>query len=952
MRRRIFVLILNCSPRLALAASILFLSMLCQGIFMAGHANAIVNNNEQIPDSIRNVYEPENNICISGNAERNYGQDYWLSPPGAPRTTVIVPSIDIPYGQSSQKVWMNTLSSVCNGNITKPIYPDGDIIGKYIQITNYRNVGVAWAVDGSPPAPDTVVISGLQDTGMQLHYGKAYLFKNRYIVENDPWNSTTPVHTEFTVSGLDKLSVGEHTIRIFASTRAIHLSEDGKYRCIELNLDGSIRMATSLEDSNCGYKVVALDLNVNILPGTAGALDGAFCTVNQGLHINGWALDKETPSNTLDVHFYFWPKGVSTGPATAGYPSGPADTYRPDVPPVVGSQFSSYHGFSTDSNRNGPPQNDPKPIPKSWIDANLPPGEYDVYAFIIGKGPDGKTTGVNPRIDKHGTFNTADCGPPPRYDLIPSASCDLANNQINWTVNKTGTAALASTALTTRYRVDGGAWQSGNQPATLTAFPWNGTTSLPLLPPGSRVYVEMTVNPGQGPSGAAPVSYNSGGIACGTKVNRPYFQVWRSDIWVGGRYGKFDGQRTVADPSNGNTCAPYENVGSPGTTGKTGAVRGFGVLKPKTVGANTIEEVFGSFVEYGVFATGRVDGSVGNRNVFTKPISEKGGRLKLSGGGPLRAKELTFGNWQSGPGDVNGTFGENHCLHDYYGEYKPQANRTVPAGVTDFDVMDPAITDGIYYSDHSINLINRADKDLPKGNGLNDAWYKDKRIILIVDGTVTVKKDIFFTGSGGVISPDTDTTNPSPNLSALLEDLPYLMVIAKGSSSGGGNIFFDKDVDRADGVWVAQPHISSNRALAGTGIIDTCTNGSSQVVGSASFYATCGGDVPADQFVCYREYEDRCDGIPGFKQRRITIKGALIAEKVLLTRLPGDVTTTPKAYAAPGFPEQPDQVDNRNKSNAAERIKVSPELYFSQPPKGNGSTSKPYDLYEILPPLL
>jgi hypothetical protein len=186
------------------------------------------------------------------------------------------------------------------------------------------------------------------------------------------------------------------------------------------------------------------------------------------------------------------------------------------------------------------------------------------------------------------------------------------------------------------------------------------------------------------------------------------------------------------------------------------------------------------------------------------------------------------------------------------------------------------------------------------------------------------------------------------SLDTLVQDIPYLMVIVKN-----GNIYINNEVDRVDGIFVAQPGISGGGVVPNTGIIDTCTNNGNVIFdGSSSnadaLYARCAGTLPLDEFTCYAEYES-CPA--GYHRRRLTVEGALIAEKVRLNRLPGDVNTEAYKFGAPKTPANL-RWDTRYKNNAAESINISPGLYFSLPPSAASGMDNKYDTYEVLPPVL
>ncbi len=658
---------------------------------------AITNNNSQLPGFITSLYEPANHVCISGVAVRNFGQDTWLSPAGAPKTTVVVPSFNIPYGQTSQNLWMNVLSTVCSNNITSPVYPSGTIINKHIKTTRNRNTGVVWTVDGAPPVG--VSVSGLSGTGIDLGYNKAYFFQNRYVVMDDVWYNETPAHTEFTVSGLNTLSVGAHTITVYASTRQIHENTNGSFSCVKLKPDGTVQAANGLDDPICGSSVVALELNINILPPPStpptGAFDAPVCTPgNGGLFINGWAVDDDVPGQAIDVHFYFYRTGTTTNPV-ASYNSGAANTYGADLVNGIAAKYGPNHRFSTDSQRSPG-----APIPQSWVAANLPVGDYDIYAYAIGINSSGVADGANPSLPVGATrtFNSGPCGSS-TYTLNPSATCNADLGTIVWSVQSTGIGNPPNAAISYSYRKNGGPLVSNSASADLGANGspgWTATTSGLNLAVGDRVTYAITVTPGTGIEGGAagpattyPTPAYS--VEC-IKVGKPYLQSYRGDMSAGQLFGTY-------------------NPGS-GTEGACGTGSG----NVKTFGLLGGSGVSGSFVEYGLFANGAVDLSSPNQSFFSQVMS---GKTTGTGRG------LTFANTPGAGGWNNPT-----CIKDYYGRYSVQS----PAALTAAAIGSFVPYDGILRRTGDLTITAST---VPAG----------KNIVILVDGNVTVNSPLSYAPS-------------------------------------------------------------------------------------------------------------------------------------------------------------------------------------------------------------
>ena len=158
-------------------------------------------------------------------------------------------------------------------------------------------------------------------------------------------------------------------------------------------------------------------------------------------------------------------------------------------------------------------------------------------------------------------------------------------------------------------------------------------------------------------------------------------------------------------------------------------------------------------------------------------------------------------------------FGRDNCIADYYSEFYDSITSTSGGG----NVNIASLTSGVHHYTSGIDL--RAPAAMVLSN---------KKLVLLVDGDVTIKKDINF-------------DYPSAS------QTPFLMVIAKG------NIIVDRSVENISGIFVAQPN-----GVSGSGSIVTCDE-----------------TVDDDLF-------DECN-----KELRVT--GSFIAQKIDWRRMSGDL---------------------------------------------------------------
>ena len=168
-----------------------------------------------------------------------------------------------------------------------------------------------------------------------------------------------------------------------------------------------------------------------------------------------------------------------------------------------------------------------------------------------------------------------------------------------------------------------------------------------------------------------------------------------------------------------------------------------------------------------------------------------------------------------------------------------------------------------------------------------------KRVTLYVNG------DVFI--SGNITYANSNAYSPNPT------QIPSFKLVVQG------NIYVSATVTELNGIYIAQP----NGASGGTFYTCGFDRGGNNFTGPSS-----SGGNPATS----SEFVNQCAAQP------LSVYGAVVAKTVQLHRSRG---TLPNATE--GFP-----------SNAAEKFIYTPDVWFN----GDPSTSKPFQSYTALPPLL
>ncbi len=269
-------------------------------------------------------------------------------------------------------------------------------------------------------------------------------------------------------------------------------------------------------------------------------------------------------------------------------------------------------------------------------------------------------------------------------------------------------------------------------------------------PVGTKVCYVFTMPK---PSDLATPTDRYGRAACVVIGKRPSVQILGGDVNVG--------QRFVDDSEPVNPAATSIQAG-------------------QTIKGDPINRVFGSWAEYGIFATGPVVGLGSNSGL------ENGAPVvtSISGGTQDSWNKLTFANAVQD----YGSFTSPGTIPD-----EPAAllasNQVVSQITIDPVAFNGAMTSGIYEKNAG---------DLTISTGTLDGG--SSVIVSVPNGTVTIDGDLMY--------------NDGPYTS--ITEIPRLVIIAK-------NINIKGNVARVDAWLVARN--SPGGTTGGGGIIDTCSDG-------------------------------------------------------------------------------------------------------------------------------
>lgn len=289
------------------------------------------------------------------------------------------------------------------------------------------------------------------------------------------------------------------------------------------------------------------------------------------------------------------------------------------------------------------------------------------------------------------------------------------------------------------------------------------------LPAGTKLCYTLTVKPRSSGSDD-PVTSEQW---CTIIVKVPKVQFWNSDLHVGRHFEQPDNSPTCGEPSTGGQNASV-TTGSP----------------PASVGSDNL---YGSWVEYGAFASGTVSS-------FGSAAENKAGGFAVLPGG----QRLTFAN-----DDRLGSFAyDSWCIPRYDQLAEPQRSQdghlqTLVGTTVDGSQLQAS---GYYTNElpgtvHVTHLerIAAGAKDItlniPKGNVAIDgtALKPGVRLVIRAAGSVTISGNLTY-----------------PSSYANVGAIPRLVIIAGGSITGDEptsglqpNITIDEDVTRIDAWLIA-----------------------------------------------------------------------------------------------------------------------------------------------------
>lgn len=476
---------------------LLSLAVLQQG----SRAQAISNNNSNIPDSIVNFME--NNNC-----GKNYAQFAWLSPVLDPKGN----TINVPYGTDSVNMWFNTLSAVCNDNIS-----GGNIRARDKIVTRSR-VTSATSSNGN--------LTNLVGNYTDETYQTAYNYNARYIKDWDsPSGGNIAERIGFSVSGLSSLAPGVHTVTVTAGIRMIHWTNQtngsDQFQCVIT----PYQRASGIDDGTCQSSSQSFSIQINVGTRPDTPPNGNAIITCSGLEVSG-AEDPDVPSQAVQFDVYRSGGGiVGGGTANAVSNDGLYDLLGngvlPGTPISVG--FYNYRPDGVNDNSGGLVR---------WVTVtdwpSCPPVESEVTPVaqvLFDDDENPASVELTTRVERVRGASFA-------HNVTREYYVERGANKTVVAVANFEAPGLASNPITS----------SGNGP-------W-GPENLKVLTPitklslqvGDKVCAIATVSPA-----AVRVNYN-GTVdildatktvtppACAIYQNKPYLSVYGADVSAGGDF--------------------------------------------------------------------------------------------------------------------------------------------------------------------------------------------------------------------------------------------------------------------------------------------------------------------------------------------------------------------------------------------------------------------------------
>lgn len=816
------------------------------------------------------IFENTNNVpAFIQSFDKNCGgykhyQNAWLSAAGNNSTT----TVSVPQGSDSVDLWLNFISAQCNTNIDA----NGNIIDKDLKITRVRTTNASSSVG--------YISSGLIGSYVDMDYQWSYQFNVRYI--KDQFDMTA--RNQFTLSGLSSLPVGDHTIIVNAEARFIHkyIRTNGQtqYICVQpAPGQPDPQFASGLDDPACGLAGPQFAINVRITstdkPPT-GQVRGDCSAFNGGnASLVGWAIDPDrpvvngttpTPVRILvykDQPFSFDPNNqpIYNGPANAL-----TDAETQNLFGINGN-----YGFKV-------------PI-GDYSDAFA----HNFYVYVIGVDVNGNENGIYRQIYSNpANANPPGGGNPPSAVVGPCVlpDCSAAQAYVAGTafeVDQPEVGQAFDLVLGTGYNpgllADKSLTITANltQSTSINGVPQTVTATIP--PPTNLKATNLRANsPGQYTM-VWTLNWSGGSKTCEDDiqiVRKPYVRAYGNDVHAGGVVtSNTSGSGGINDT---NSCTI--NQIPPGNDNLPSV---FALSREEGYGQPPPDNFYGASGQFAVSALGEVADffSAGLHNPRSTALAASP-VIGLTFGNYNYPTEYTTNDWDpTNPNqtldtrkvpDYGGNSGIVRCVPDYFA-----AAPTDTQSRSGYNISDNLSGDG------AVHIV--ANGDYGRVNIVGHELEGKKAVY--VDGDVVINENITF-----------DNFNGENNM-------PSLYLIVKG------NIYIRNEVNRLDGVFVAQADQDGQG-----GNIYTCTRAINQ------------------QNILYNKNQlvNECNS-------RLVINGAFIANTIKFLRTNGTVQTA-------GLDEP------ASSGNIAEVFNFSPETYIG----GANSTLRrginSYDYITSLPPIL
>ncbi len=296
-------------------------------------------------------------------------------------------------------------------------------------------------------------------------------------------------------------------------------------------------------------------------------------------------------------------------------------------------------------------------------------------------------------------------------------------------------------------------------PQLLESGPSVDTT---VLPAGTKLCGKLKINPSTEDSGSSDSIEK-----CTVVVKAPKVQFWNSDVNTGRHFQQADNNPTCGEASASAASADLTTVGPPTSVAS--------------------DNLYGSWVEYGAFASGGVSS-------FGSAADNKSGGYSADPTG----QRLTFGN----DGNLGQFAYSNWCIPDYgklYEQQRDQSASTLTGSTVDLG----GVSANQYYTASvpgNIELKNIGDI----GDGKQNITIEAPNANIVLDGG-TVKPGVrLVIHAAGTVKIDGDIKYSNSGY-ANIDDIPRIIVVADGQVIAGGGdqqgIVVNDDVTQID-AWL------------------------------------------------------------------------------------------------------------------------------------------------------